>query len=63
MEKILAPKLLENPVMNPQAKKLARKQLVQRAVNIGRAQKAQKVAKAKRAMDQKRVNGLIEPAK
>jgi hypothetical protein len=32
MEKILAPKLLENPVMNPQAKKLARKQLVQRAV-------------------------------
>jgi hypothetical protein len=45
METVSVPKLFEIPVRKPSAKKLARKQLVQRAVNIRRAQKAQKATK------------------
>lgn len=45
MAKISAPKLFENPVMKPAAKKLARRRLIDQAISIGRAQKAMKVAK------------------
>jgi hypothetical protein len=48
MAKISAPKLLENPVMKPAAKRLARKRLIDQAVSIGRAQKAIKAAKKQR---------------
>lgn len=45
MAKIATPKLLDNPVLDPSAKKLVRKRLIERAINIDRERKARKAAK------------------
>lgn len=44
-KKIATPKLLDNPVLDPSAKKLVRKRLIERAINIDRERKARKAAK------------------